>query len=145
MIDSSLLNNMMIITALFIGSILGGFIYFFIQKIFLGGLKSYIEKSAKKFEKALEQSQISVFLKLKKIQDEYNKKFDEISILMQNTETLQKYLNQKVDSFSSTLNNLNKEVKSSSNAKKELEFEIVKLKNIINRIQKKDKNHESKI
>ena len=142
MIDSSLLNNMMIITALFIGSILGGFIYFFIQKIFLGGLKSYIEKSAKKFEEDLEQSQISAFLKLKKIQDEYNKKFDEISILMQNTETLQKYLNQKVDSFSSTLNSLNKEVKSSSNAKKELEFEIVKLKNIINRLQKKDKYHE---
>ncbi|OCL89458.1 hypothetical protein [Arcobacter porcinus] len=142
MIDIDKLNIFLMLSSLFIGGLLGGIIYYFIQNIFLIGLKSYINRNVKNFEKALEQSQISVFLKLKKIQDEYNKKFDEISILMQNTETLQKYLNQKVDSFSSTLNSLNIEVKSSSNAKKELEFEIVKLKNIINRLQKKDKYHE---
>ena len=53
--------NSLLLLALFLGALLGGNIYFFIQKIFLGGLKSYIEKSAKKFEDALEQSQISAF------------------------------------------------------------------------------------
>lgn len=145
MIDSSLLNNMMIITALFIGALLGGFIYFFIQKIFLTGLKSYIEKSAKKFEDALEQSQISAFLKLKEIQKEHIEAFKEIyECIIENDSNLL-HLNKKVDNFKITLHDLNIEIKNNSNTKKELEFEIVKLKNIINRLQKKDKNHEPKI
>lgn len=145
MIDSSLLNNMMIITALFIGALLGGFIYFFIQKIFLTGLKSYIEKSAKKFENALEQSQISAFLKLKEIQKEHLEAFEEIYDFIRESDAALLNLNKNIDNFKITLHDLNIEIKNNSNSKKELEFEIVKLKNIINRIQKKEKNNEPKI
>ncbi|MDX4036543.1 hypothetical protein [Aliarcobacter skirrowii] len=141
MIDSSLLNNMMILPALFIGSIVGGFIYFFIQKIFLGGLKSYIEKSAKKFEEALEQSQISAFLKLKEIQKQHLEAFEEIYECIRENDSHLLHLNKNIDNFRATLHNLNIEVKNNSNTKKELEFEIVKLKNINNRLQKKDKNN----
>ncbi|PWE20882.1 hypothetical protein DF188_06780 [Aliarcobacter skirrowii] len=142
MIDMNLINNMLMLVSLFIGALLGGFIYFFIQKIFLMGLKSYIEKSAKKFEDSLEQSQISAFVKLKEIQNEYEEKFNELYMLIQNTESSQKHLNQKIDNFRVSLHNLNIEIKDNANTKKELECEIVKLKNIINRLQKKDKNNE---
>lgn len=142
MIDSTLLSNMMFLTALFVGAILGGFIYYFIQNFFLMGLKSYIEKSAKKFEDSLEQSQIYAFVKLKEIQNEYEEKFNELYMLIQNTESSQKHLNQKIDNFRVSLHNLNIEMKNNSNSKKELEYEIIKLKNIINRLQKKEKNNE---
>ncbi|MDX4049286.1 hypothetical protein Q6A77_06855 [Aliarcobacter skirrowii] len=137
--------NSLLLLALFLGALLGGYIYFFIQKMFLGGLKSYIDKSAKKFEDALEQSQISVFVKLKEIQKEHNEAFEEIFDWLRDNENILANYNKQVDSFRVTLHNLNIEVKNNSNSKKELEFEIVKLKNIINRLQKKDKNNESKI
>src|SRR5574344_52665 len=128
MIDSSLLNNMMILTALFSGSILGGFIYFFIQKIFLTGLKSYINKAAKNFEEALKQSQISAFLKLKEIQKEHLEAFKDIyEFIIENDSNLL-HLNKKVDNFKITLHDLNIEIKNNSNTKKELEYEIIKLK-----------------
>ena len=145
MIDIEVLKNMVTLSSLLVGALLGGFIYFFIQKIFLMGLKSYIEKSAKKFEEALEQSQISAFLKLKEIQKQHLEAFEEIyECIIENDSNLL-HLNKKVDNFKITLHDLNIEIKNNSNSKKELEFEIVKLKNIINRIQKKDKNHEPKI
>ncbi len=141
----NLINNMLMLVSLFIGALLGGFIYFFIQKIFLTGLKSYIEKPAKKFEDALEQSQISAFLKLKEIQKNHNEAFEEIFDWLRDNENILANYNKQVDSFRVTLHNLNIEVKNNSNSKKELENEIIKLKNIINRLQKKDKNNESKI
>ncbi|PWE19210.1 hypothetical protein [Aliarcobacter skirrowii] len=145
MIDIEVLKNMVTLSSLLVGALLGGFIYFFIQKIFLMGLKSYIEKSAKKFEEALEQSQISAFLKLKEIQKEHLEAFKEIyECIIENDSNLL-HLNKKVDNFKITLHDLNIEIKNNSNSKKELEFEIVKLKNIINRLQKKEKNNESKI
>ena len=145
MIDIEVLKNMVTLSLLLVGALLGGFIYFFIQKIFLGGLKSYIEKSAKKFEDALEQSQISSFLKLKEIQKEHIEAFEEIYECIRENDSHLLHLNKNIDNFRATLHNLNIEVKNNSNTKKELELEIVKLKNIINRIQKKDKNHEPKI
>lgn len=145
MIDIEVLKNMVTLSSLLVGALLGGFIYYFIQNFFLMGLKSYIEKSAKKFEDSLEQSQISAFLKLKEIQKEHLEAFKEIyECIIENDSNLL-HLNKKVDNFKATLHDLNIEIKNNSNTKKELEFEIVKLKNIINRIQKKDKNHESKI
>ena len=137
--------NSLLLLALFLGALLGGNIYFFIQKIFLGGLKSYIEKSAKKFEDALEQSQISAFLKLKEIQKQHLEAFEEIYECIRENDSHLLHLNKNIDNFRATLHNLNIEVKNNSNTKKELEIEIVKLKNIINRIQKKDKNNEPKI
>ena len=145
MIDMNLINNMLMLVSLFIGALLGGFIYFFIQKIFLTGLKSYIEKSAKKFENALEQSQISVFLKLKEIQKQHLEAFEEIYECIRENDSHLLHLNKNIDNFRATLNSLNIEIKNNSNTKKELEFEIVKLKKIINRLQKKDKNYEPKI
>ncbi len=145
MIDMNLINNMLMLVSLFIGALLGGFIYFFIQKIFLMGLKSYIEKSAKNFEEALEQSQISAFLKLKEIQKQHLEAFEEIYECIRENDSHLLHLNKNIDNFRATLHNLNIEIKNNSNSKKELEFEIVKLKNIINRLQKKDKNNESKI
>src|SRR5574344_667943 len=133
MIDSTLLSNIMFLTALFVGSLLGGFIYFFIQKIFLTGLKSYINKNVKNFEEALEQSQISAFLKLKEIQKEHTESFEEIFDFIREIDSSLLNLNKNIDNFKSTLNSLNIEVKNSTNVKKELEYEIVKLKNIINR------------
>jgi hypothetical protein len=137
MIDSTLLSNMMLLTVLFVGAILGGFIYYFIQNFFLMGLKSYIEKSAKKFEDSLEQSQISAFLKLKEIQKQHLEAFEEIYECIRENDSHLLHLNKNIDNFRATLHNLNIEVKNNSNTKKELEFEIVKLKNIINRIQRK--------
>src|SRR5574344_2193891 len=122
MIDSSLLNNMMILTALFSGSILGGFIYFFIQKIFLTGLKSYINKAAKNFEEALKQSQISAFLKLKEIQKEHLEAFEEIYDFIRESDAALLNLNKNIDNFKVTLNSLNIEIKNNSNSKKELEI-----------------------
>ncbi|OCL92439.1 IncA protein [Aliarcobacter thereius] len=145
MIDIEVLKNMVTLSSLLVGALLGGFIYFFIQKIFLMGLKSNIEKSAKKFEDALEQSQISAFLKLKEIQKQHLEAFEEIYECISENDSHLLHLNKNIDNFRATLHNLNIEIKNNSNTKKELEFEIVKLKNIINRIQKKDKNHESKI
>jgi hypothetical protein len=145
MIDMNLINNMLMLVSLFIGALLGGFIYFFIQKIFLMGLKSYIEKSAKKFEEALEQSQISAFLKLKEIQKEHLETFEEIYDFIRESDAALLNLNKNINNFKITLHDLNIEIKNNSNSKKELEFEIVKLKNIINRIQKKEKNNEPKI
>lgn len=145
MIDIEVLKNMVTLSSLFVGGLLGGVIYYFIQAIFLTGLKSYIEKSAKKFENSLEESQISAFLKLKEIQKQHLEAFKEIyECIIENDSNLL-HLNKKVDNFKITLHDLNIEIKNNSNSKKELEFEIVKLKNIINRIQKKDKNHEPKI
>ncbi len=137
--------NSLLLLALFLGALLGGNIYFFIQKIFLGGLKSYIEKSAKKFEDALEQSQISAFLKLKEIQKQHLEAFEEIYECIRENDSHLLHLNKNIDNFRATLNSLNIEIKNNSNTKKELEFEIVKLKKIINRLQKKDKNYEPKI
>lgn len=145
MIDMNLINNMLMLMSLSVGSLLGGFIYFFIQKIFLIGLKSYINKAAKNFEEALEQSQISAFLKLKEIQKEHTESFEEIYDFIREIDSSLLNLNKNIDNFRTTLHNLNIEVKNNSNTKKELEYEIVKLKNIINRLQKKDKNNESKI
>ena len=137
--------NSLLLLALFLGALLGGNIYFFIQKIFLGGLKSYIKKSAKKFEDALEQSQISAFLKLKEIQKQHLEAFEEIYECIRENDSHLLHLNKNIDNFRATLNSLNIEIKNNSNTKKELEFEIVKLKKIINRLQKKDKNYEPKI
>jgi len=145
MIDIEVLKNMVTLSSLLVGALLGGFIYFFIQKIFLMGLKSYIEKSAKKFEEALEQSQISAFLKLKEIQKQHLEAFEEIYECIRENDSHLLHLNKNIDNFRATLYNLNIEVKNNSNTKKELEFEIVKLKNIINRLQKKEKNNEPKI
>lgn len=145
MIDMNLINNMLMLMSLSIGSLLGGFIYFFIQKIFLTGLKSYINKNVKNFEEALEQSQISAFLKLKEIQKDHTEAFEEIFDFIREIDSSLLNLNKNIDNFKSTLNSLNIEVKNNSNTKKELEYEIVKLKNIINRLQKKEKNNESKI
>ncbi len=145
MIDIEVLKNMVTLSSLLVGALLGGFIYFFIQKIFLTGLKSYIEKSVKKFEEALEQSQISAFLKLKEIQKEHLEAFKEIYDFIRESDAALLNLNKNIDNFKVTLNSLNIEIKNNSNSKKELEFEIVKLKNIINRLQKKEKNNESKI
>ncbi|OCL85448.1 hypothetical protein AAX26_01873 [Aliarcobacter thereius] len=141
MIDMNLINNMLMLVSLFIGSFLGGFIYFFIQKIFLAGLKSYINKNVKNFEYTLEQSQISAFLKLKEIQKDHTEAFEEIFDFIREIDSDLLNLNKNIDNFKSTLNSQNIEVKNNSNTKKELEFEIVKLKNIINRLQKKDKNN----
>lgn len=137
MIDIEVLKNMVTLSSLFVGGLLGGVIYYFIQAIFLTGLKSYIEKSAKKFENALEQSQISAFLKLKEIQKEHLEAFQEIYDFIRESDAALLNLNKNIDNFKVTLNNLNIEIKNNSNSKKELEFEIVKLKNIINRLQKK--------
>ncbi|OCL96514.1 hypothetical protein AAX29_02053 [Aliarcobacter thereius] len=145
MIDIEVLKNMVTLSSLFVGGLLGGVIYYFIQAIFLTGLKSYIEKSAKKFENALEQSQISAFLKLKEIQKEHLVAFQEIYDFIRESDAALLNLNKNIDNFKVTLNSLNIEIKNNSNSKKELEFEIVKLKNIINRIQKKEKNNEPKI
>ncbi|WP_066159596.1 hypothetical protein [Aliarcobacter skirrowii] len=145
MIDIEVLKNMVTLSSLFVGGLLGGVIYYFIQAIFLTGLKSYIEKSAKKFENALEQSQISAFLKLKEIQKEHLEAFEEIYDFIRESDAALLNLNKNIDNFKITLHDLNIEIKNNSNSKKELEFEIVKLKNIINRIQKKEKNNEPKI
>lgn len=136
MMDMYTLSYSFIIGTLLIGIVFGIIFFLMIQGIFVFKLQSKLNKHSQNFEEILLKSQIKALEKLLDIQKEHVEMYGQISLRVRGIELYIDSIEKNMKEIDKTLFEFNDDFKKNSYVKKELENEIVKLKNIISRTQK---------